>query len=136
MDDCTGEQLGYCLELLFQAGCRDAFFTPIYMKKNRPAYLLQVLCDAQQEQAMTQLIFKNTTTIGLRRQEMDRVVMERKLVTLDTSYGSLEVKRCWYGELQKDYVEYESAKRLAAQCAVSLDDVYREAYLKLNENRE
>ena len=67
IDDCTGEALGYAMECLLEAGARDAFFTPIYMKKNRPAYRLSVLCDEEHIREMDEILFRETTTIGVRR---------------------------------------------------------------------
>ena len=78
IDDCTGETLGYVMECLYGAGAREANYMPVFMKKNRPAWLLTVLCKKEQIPAMEQIIFRETTTIGIRRQEMERTILKRE----------------------------------------------------------
>ena len=72
VDDCSGEQLGYAIECLMKAGALDASCFPIYMKKNRVAYMLQVLCKKEQQEKLEDIIFRETTSIGLRRYEENR----------------------------------------------------------------
>lgn len=67
LDDCTGECLGYAMECLLAAGARDVFYTPVFTKKNRPAYLLTVLCKEEDRQKLEEIIFMETTSIGIRR---------------------------------------------------------------------
>ena len=74
IDDCSGEVLGYTMERLLAAGARDVCYAPIYMKKNRPAYMLHVLCDRRQIPAMEEIIFNETTTIGIRRYKVERTI--------------------------------------------------------------
>ena len=78
IDDCPGEALGYVMDRLFDAGARDVYYTPIYMKKNRPAYQINVICKEQDISGLEQIIFRETTTIGIRRVEMERTVLERE----------------------------------------------------------
>ncbi len=92
IDDSTGEQLGYALEKLYQEGAREAHFTPIFMKKNRPGWELTVICDRDHLAGMEKVIFNQTTTIGIRRQEMERTVLERGCVDVQTRYGVIPVK--------------------------------------------
>lgn len=66
IDDCTGELLGYTQELLFKNGALDVFFTPIYMKKNRPAYRMTIVCKTENMSKLQNIIFRETTTIGIR----------------------------------------------------------------------
>ena len=87
LDDCTGEMLGYCMDRLFEAGARDAYFTPIFMKKNRPAYMLSVLCLKDKISELERIIFSETTTIGIRRYPVERSVMKRFRKTVSTPYG-------------------------------------------------
>ena len=77
IDDCTGEALGYVLEQLFEAGARDVHYSPVYMKKNRPAYQLNVICSEEMLTKMEEIIFRETTTIGIRRMKMERTVLKR-----------------------------------------------------------
>ena len=132
IDDCTGEQLAYCREQLMQAGALDVSFFPLFMKKGRPAYGLTVLCQEAEEEALTKVIFRETTAVGLRRSTRERRVMARSFGEVVTEYGPVQVKICEYGEIRKVYVEYESAAALARQTGKSLDEIYRKAYGKLS----
>ena len=87
IDDCSGEALSYTMQQLLDAGALDAFCIPIYMKKNRPACLLKVLCNPEQRTEMESIIFRNTTTIGIRIQEMQRTKLPRKIFALETPWG-------------------------------------------------
>ena len=71
IDDSTGEQLGYVLGALMEAGARDVHYTPVYMKKNRPGWQLNVICMEEDREKLENIIFRETTTIGIRRQKMD-----------------------------------------------------------------
>ena len=124
IDDCTGETLGYVMELLYEAGAREANYMPVFMKKNRPAWLLTVLCKKEQVSAMEQIIFRETTTIGIRRQEMERTILKREKRTVTTPLGKVEVKFCTFGGQEYFYPEYESVKKLCEKTGVS----YKEAY--------
>lgn len=132
IDDCTGEQLAYCREQLMQAGALDVSFFPLFMKKGRPAYGLTVLCREAEEEALTKVIFRETTAVGLRRSTRERRVMARSFGEVVTEYGPVQVKICEYGEIRKAYVEYESAAALARRTGKPLDEIYRKAYGKLS----
>ena len=132
IDDCTGEQLAYCREQLMQAGALDVSFFPLFMKKGRPAYGLTVLCREAEEEALTKVIFRETTAVGLRRSTRERRVMARSFGEVVTEYGPVQVKICEYGEIRKAYVEYESAAALARRTGKPLDEIYRRAYGKLS----
>lgn len=112
LDDCTGETLALAMELLFQKGAKDVYYTPIYMKKNRPAYLLGVICSEDNISKLEEIIFTNTTTIGIRRHETIRTVLPREIKTIPTSYGDAIVKVCSFQEKTYIYPEYESVKAL------------------------
>ena len=127
IDDCTGEELGFALELLFNGGARDAFYTPVYMKKNRPAWLLTVICDEDKISAMEDIIFRNTSTIGIRRQRMKRTCLPRRKEVVSTEYGDVEVKICTYKETEMIYPEYESAATVARDKGISLGDAFKKA---------
>ncbi|MDE7028450.1 MAG: nickel pincer cofactor biosynthesis protein LarC, partial [Lachnospiraceae bacterium] len=104
IDDCPGEAFGYVMDRLFEAGARDVYYTPVFMKKNRPSYQLNVICDAGDIPKLEQIIFQETTTIGIRRAEMARTVLRREKQTRNTAYGMLEVKVCG----DRVYPEYEA----------------------------
>ena len=125
VDDCSGEMLGYAMESLLEAGARDVYFTPIYMKKCRPAYKISVLCQEADIRKLEEILFRETTTIGIRRKRMSRSVLNRELETRETSLGTVQVKFCERdGELWA-YPEYESVRRLARETGKSYSAVYR-----------
>ena len=125
MDACTGEALGYVMDRLFEAGARDVSYTPVYMKKNRPAYQLNVICTDEHVKQMEEIIFKETTTIGIRRQQMERSVLARSMETVRTSLGDAQVKVCALGSQKRKYPEYQSVVRLCKEHDRSFQEVYQ-----------
>ena len=125
MDDCTGEALGYVMDRLFEAGARDVSYTPVYMKKNRPAYQLNVICTEENVKQMEQIIFEETTTIGIRRQQMERSVLARSMETVRTCLGGAQVKVCALGSQIRKYPEYQSVVRLCKEHDRSFQEVYQ-----------
>lgn len=125
MDDCTGEALGYVMDRLFEAGARDVSYTPVYMKKNRPAYQLNVICTEENVKQMEQIIFEETTTIGIRRQQMERSVLARSMETVRTCLGDAQVKVCPLGSQIRKYPEYQSVVRLCKEHDRSFQEVYQ-----------
>ncbi|HBN55695.1 MAG TPA: nickel pincer cofactor biosynthesis protein LarC [Lachnospiraceae bacterium] len=115
VDDCTGECLGYTMERLMEAGAKDVHYMPVYMKKNRPAYQLNVICREEDAERMEQIIFAETTTIGIRRMSMERTVQQREICVVETPLGKAKVKMCRYGDTRRFYPEYES---VAALCRI------------------
>lgn len=128
IDDSTGEALGYVMEQLFDEGAKDVFYTPIYMKKNRPAWLLSVICRGEDIKKMEDIIFRETTTIGIRRTKMERTVLAREQKTVSTPFGEIQMKVCSHGGETYWYPEYESLVRICRKQGIS----YKEA-LKLAE---
>lgn len=124
MDDISGEQMGFLMERLFQAGVRDALYMPVYMKKNRPAYMLQVLVDEVLVDQVEDLIFSESTTIGIRRYYADRHVMERRIEKIGTDYGEIRIKVCRWKSIMRTYPEYEDVKT----CAIKSGKSFRELY--------
>lgn len=125
LDDCTGEMLGAAMETLLAAGALDVFYTPVFMKKNRPAYRLTVLAKPQDRAHMERLIFRHTTTIGIRRRIDARSILKREQVRVNTPCGELDAKRVYLGEEERVYPEYESAVKLAAENGKALWEIYR-----------
>lgn len=124
IDDCTGENMGFVLQKLFDAGARDAFFTPIYMKKNRPAYCITVLCCQNQIAEMEKILFCNTTTIGIRRHAVQRTTLKREIKKVHTEYGDALVKKAVYEHSIFYYPEYQSVKELAEQNNIDFKTMY------------
>lgn len=125
VDDCTGEALGYVMERLFEAGARDVHYMPVFMKKNRPAWQLNVICKKEDIRKLEQIIFQETTTIGIRRMEMERTVLERELETVQTPYGQAVVKKCRIGEQTRLYPEYDSVAAICGQSGLSFQEAYQ-----------
>ena len=125
IDDCSGECLGFTMELLLEAGAKDVCFMPIFMKKNRPAYRLEVICTEEDADRMESVIFGNTTTIGIRRTVMERHILEREIVTVDTGYGPADAKICIHDGVRSVYPEYESVRAIAKRSGMSFQDTYR-----------
>lgn len=124
LDDTTGEILGYTMERLMEAGALDTFFTPIYMKKNRPAVMLSVICRTQDINQLSALILKETTTIGIRVKEIERIALEREIKTVQTELGTVRVKSVNVSGLERVQPEYEDCARIAKEKNLSLHEVY------------
>lgn len=126
IDDCSGEVLGYVIDRLLEAGARDVHYMPVYMKKNRPAYQLNVICKKEQISELENIIFSETTTIGIRRQEMERSVLLRRSIEIMTEFGGAKVKEC---RLPNDggvryYPEYDSVAELCRRSGKPYREVY------------
>ena len=124
IDDTTPEVLGYVMEKLFQAGAKDVFFTPVYMKKHRPANQLSVLCDETQTPLMEQILFTETSTIGLRKYKAKRTCLPRETVVVTTPYGEIQAKKISLGSTTRIALEYDDACRLAKEKNIPLIEIY------------
>jgi uncharacterized protein (DUF111 family) len=123
VDNTTPEILGYVMHKLFDAGARDVFFTPIYMKKNRPATMISVLCDDAKATLIEDILFHETSTIGLRKYHVQRTCLPRKGVVVATPYGEVKAKEITCGSSSRIAIEYEDACRLANEKQVPLKDI-------------
>jgi len=124
IDDCTGEALSVAMDILFRNGARDVYYTPIYMKKNRPAYLLGVICTEDKVEVMEELIFHHTTTIGIRKHEAYRTTLLREIKTITTPYGEASVKICSYQDKTYYYPEGDSVKKLCQTSNLDYNTLY------------
>lgn len=127
IDDSTGEQLGLAMEKLMQAGALDASYTPCFMKKNRPGYLLRVVAQHNDIAVLEKVIFSTTSTIGIRRYPVERSCMSREVLTVNTPYGDVLVKKCTWQDVERIYPEYESVKALAESSGTDFYKVYQAA---------
>ena len=130
IDDCSGEILGYTSEKLFENGALDVFYTPIFMKKNRPAYRLSVACRKEDMFKLQNIIFKETTTIGIRYRFEGRTELGREFVEIDTKYGRIKAKKVTYNGETYVYPEYESMKKIAEENNIPLKELYKLEELK------
>lgn len=126
IDDGTGEMAGYVMEQLFAAGALDVFYTPIYMKKNRPAMMLTVLAKEGQVAALEKIIFRETTTIGIRKYRTERTCMKRVTRKVDTPYGPVTIKSCSFGDIKKETLEYDEVAKIAREHQMSYGYVMEE----------
>ncbi|WP_321332271.1 nickel pincer cofactor biosynthesis protein LarC [uncultured Bacteroides sp.] len=124
VDDSTPEILGYVMEKLFGAGAWDVFFIPIYMKKCRPATMINVICDLGSVTQMENILFSETSTIGIRKYPVGRRCLPRKPIMLTTPFGEVKGKKIEQGETSRITIEYDDACRLARENNVPLIDVY------------
>jgi uncharacterized protein (TIGR00299 family) protein len=127
IDDMNPEIYAYIEEKLFSLGALDVFKTPIIMKKGRPAIKLSVLTNSINEEKVLSVIFKETTSIGIRKFKVEKVMLKRDFSKVDTTYGQVTVKNSYYkGELVKAKAEYEDCKKIAIENDIPLIKIYGE----------
>ncbi len=126
LDDMTGEDIGFAMEQLFAAGAHDVYTQAIGMKKSRPGILLSVICETANADRLAELIMKHTTTLGIRRQDMSRYVLQRRIETVQTPYGGVRVKRASGMGTERSKPEYEDVAELARKHGVSLNEIRKE----------
>lgn len=126
IDDCTGEALGYTMQRLIEAGARDVHYMPVFMKKNRPAYQLNVICKEDKMEELQQIIFEETTSIGIRIQRMERKILERRLETRKTSMGDVQVKVCKLKSGERIYPEHDNIAKICKETGKTWQEVYRQ----------
>ena len=124
IDDCSGEVLGYVMKKLFKAGAKDVHYAPIFMKKNRPAWELTVICGEDKVEEMEKIIFTETTTIGIREYPLRRSILDREEKEVETVYGKAAVKQVTFRDMTRAYPEYDTVKKLAKKNKVPFMDVF------------
>jgi len=128
LDDTTGEVLGYAMERLLSAGALDVWFTPIQMKKNRPASKLSVLAQPELATGLAHLLLQETTTLGVRQTLVNRVKAGREPMPVETEWGTVLVKVKWMqGQPVSVSPEYEECAALARETGVPLLEIYAAA---------
>ena len=125
VDDMTPEQLGFALETALEAGALDAYTVPIGMKKSRPGTLFTLLCREEDGDAMTRLLFRHTTTLGVRRQVLGRSTLDRRITTVDTPLGPVRRKESFGFGVTRQKYEYEDLARLAREQHCSISEILR-----------
>jgi hypothetical protein len=125
IDDMTGEMLGHAMDQLMEQGAMDVHFTPIFMKKSRPATMLSLLCAEADEARFKDLLFRNTTTLGVKSLAVDKTELERRFDTLETPLGPVTMKRALLdGEVLRSKPEYEECREMARRNGIPLAEVY------------
>lgn len=125
IDDCSGEVLGFVMERLMKAGARDVHYVPVFMKKNRPAWVLNVICKEEDIETLQNIIFEETTTIGIRYSIMERTILPRETRTLPTPWGEVLAKVCILNGKEQLYPEYESVAQLSREKEIPFAEIYR-----------
>ena len=123
LDDMTGEELGYAMDILLEAGALDVFFIPIYMKKNRPAVMLSCLCKPDDMDKFTDLMFKHTTTRGVRYTNYTRSKLNSNFEEIHTNAGVVRRKISTGKNIEKAKLEFEDLKKIAKALDMSIEDV-------------
>ena len=126
VDDCTGEALGNVAQLLYDAGALEVHYLPVFMKKNRPGYQIEVLSRASDITKLENVIFENTTTIGIRRCPEWRTALPREAGEVQTELGTARIKTVTLPSgARRSYPEHDSIMELAASNGASYQEVLR-----------
>ncbi len=120
LDDMTPEAIGFAMEVLFAAGALAVYTLPIGMKQNRPGVLLSCMCRMEQREEMISLLFKHTTTLGIREAVCNRYTMNRSIETVETEYGPVRVKKVTGWGVSREKAEYEDLSQIAREHDISL----------------
>ncbi len=124
IDDLSPQVLGYVMDQAFELGALDCYFTPVQMKKNRPGILLSILCEQRLKNELMQLLFIETTTLGIRTYEVERRALDRTTVRVETPYGPIDVKVARLnGQVVNEMPEFEQCRRAAKESGVPLKRV-------------
>ena len=124
IDDLNSEIYPYIMEKLFNEGALDIYITPVIMKKGRPGNILSVLCEKKQLEYISEIIFRETTTIGLRISEVKRLKLKREIIEFDTQFGKVKAKKIFINDKEKIVPEYEECKKIAIKNNIPLNEVY------------
>jgi uncharacterized protein (TIGR00299 family) protein len=134
IDDMNPEYYDYIIDSLFDAGAKDVYITPIIMKKSRPAAKLSVLCDTGAEKNIEEILFKETSSLGLRKYTVEKITLDRKIEHIKTIYGEVKIKSAFYkNKLIKSKPEYEDCIRIAKEKNIPINEVYRMVEKLMNE---
>ena len=132
IDDLSPQILGFVMERSFELGALDCWFVPIQMKKNRPATLVSILCDVSKREVLTELLYTETTTLGVRVREVERNCLPRQIVKLKTRFGEIDVKVAKYKDkIVNAKPEYEQIREIALKSNKSMREIEREMLEKL-----
>lgn len=139
VDDMSPQILGFVMERALGLGALDCYFTSIQMKKNRPATLVSILCRPEDREKLTEMLFAETTSLGVRAFEVERRALEREVVTVETRFGRIDIKVARLDNFGvKAMPEFEQCRAAARKARVSLrevEDEARAAYMRLSEKK-
>lgn len=133
VDDISAEMLGYFIDKVIKEGAKECFVVPLTGKKGRPAFLVTILCDIEDKEKICDIIFSETTTIGLRMRIEDRIVLKREEISKVTSVGKVRAKRAFFKDKVFVKPEFEDIKRIATERNMPLKEVYSIVHKELVE---
>lgn len=137
VDDLSGEVIGQITQIILAAGALDVFTTPIYMKQNRPAVKVSVLCNIQDTERIQRLLFENGLTFGIRKQILQRSKLQRKFIAVDTAFGKIRIKAGLLdGKIVNAKPEFADCSNAAQSCNVSVKEVIEAAMAAYNETNK
>jgi uncharacterized protein (DUF111 family) len=140
LDDASPQIVGHVMERALAVGALDCYFTPVQMKKNRPGVLVSILCRPQEREAMYALLFKETTTFGVRSYEVERRALEREFVAVETEFGVIDVKVARLdGRVNVAEPEYEQCRAAAERAQMPLrivEAAARAAFARVQSRKE
>lgn len=125
IDDMTGEKIAFAMEKLFEAGALEVYTIPVGMKKSRPGILLSVMCNEAKKDEMVSLIFKHTTTLGIRENVSKRYTLKREIIKKETPFGEIRIKKSEGFGIVREKYEYEDLARIANEKNISIDDILK-----------
>lgn len=126
IDDMNPQIYGYLMDKLFEIGALDVFFTPIYMKKSRPAVKLTVISPNHLVDKIIDVIFRETTSIGIRTYQVEKIMLPREIIELDTPWGTARVKVSYINGTPKIMPEYDDCKAIAEKTGIPIQEVMKE----------
>ena len=126
IDDMTGEKIGFAMEKLFEAGALEVYTVPVGMKKSRPGILLSVMCNEAKKDEMVSIIFKYTTTLGVRENVSKRYTLKREIIKKETPFGEIRIKKSEGFGIVREKYEYEDLAHIANEKNISIDDILKE----------
>jgi len=134
IDDLSPQILGFVMERAFDLGALDCWFTPIQMKKNRPAAMISILCEEEKKEKLIELLYTETSTLGVRIKTVERNCLPRETLQIETEFGTVDVKISKYKDkIVNSKPEYEQIREIALKSNESLRDVEREVLDKVNK---
>ena len=123
VDDMTGEEIGHATQVFLDHGVRDVYTIPVSMKKNRPGTMICVICSEDKKEELVRLIFRHSTTLGIRQTIHDRYILKRNVEEIDTAYGKIRIKKAEGYGITKEKFEYDDLAELADKNDMSIEEI-------------
>ena len=123
LDDITPENIGYAFDVLFESGALDVYVTPVHMKKNRPGYVFTCMCKVSDKEMMLEKMFQHLPTLGIRENSCRRHALHRSIQTMQTSFGTVHIKKSEGYHVKREKIEYEDLARIAKEKNLSIEEV-------------